>query len=76
MLKVKGIISTLLMIIFAVTAATGIILLGETHFGIKNHLIKNIHKIAGVAMIFIVIFHFIFNRKLYAAEMKIWKNKK
>ena len=71
MLKLKGIVSTFLIISFIIAAITGIVLF----FGAKGSTLKNVHDISGLIMILLVLIHFFLKRKIYAAELKTWKKK-
>ncbi|RLE48139.1 hypothetical protein DRJ25_00700, partial [Candidatus Woesearchaeota archaeon] len=58
-LKLKGVTTTLLIIIFITVSLTGIMLIGKTDT--HKHPLKEIHTITGIIMIIIAIIHFMLN---------------
>ena len=64
--KIRGIIYTLLIIVFIVVVATGIGLF----IGVKKARLENLHTLSGFAMAILVGVHLLINYKLYINEVK------
>ncbi|ABR31521.1 hypothetical protein SU69_08510 [Thermosipho melanesiensis] len=70
-MKLKGVISLLLLISFILVAITGVVLQQSIAKGVKlsNPIWLKIHNISGYAMIVFVILHLFFNSKLFFMEI-------
>jgi fructose-specific phosphotransferase system IIC component len=71
--RMRGIISTILIISAVLSLSTGAILY-FLHYGIwlcfTRNFINNVHAVSGLIMGCVVIVHFVVNRKMYWQEMK------
>ena len=68
-LKIKGVVSSLLLIVFAITAFTGIVMYFSPQRAFEKHNVKLIHTYLGFLMIALVIVHFYLNSKLWKSEI-------
>ncbi len=78
--KIRGIVTTLLLLFFVLTASSGFVLMLAPHgpvgrfytfLGINKHTWESVHVISGLLMSILVIFHLYLNRKLYKNELGI-----
>ncbi|MCD6576087.1 MAG: DUF4405 domain-containing protein [Nanoarchaeota archaeon] len=82
LIKLRGITSTALIVVFALVVFTGIGMYfapsgrvayeaGWTFFGIQKFQLENLHTITGFLMAVIVGIHLLLNYKMYAGEVKM-----
>jgi len=72
-LQIKGLLSTLLIIVFLIVAISGIML----HFartgmilGIPRGVLRDVHTWIGFSMCFLIPVHLLLNRLIYVGELK------
>ena len=79
--RVRGIVSTILILSAVLSVSIGIILY-FLQYGMwlcfTRQFLKDVHGVSGFVMSFTIIVHFIINRHMFAKEIKIlfnWKKK-
>ena len=76
---IKGIISSLLLLLIICLAITGTILyFGKTGmiWGIPRNVLRNAHTVMAVSMCILVVVHIVLNFRMYRAELRALVRKK
>lgn len=74
MIKIKAVVTTILIILFIQLVVSGLVLTFSRSLGVEKHVWKEYHTLVGWLFAATGLVHFILNYKIYIGEVKAWKN--